>query len=310
MGGDGLPAVVPDPARAEHRVELGTAVRRRGRVVEAAAHADPVERRLDVPLDPRGWLDVEHVEDRGHDVHGVVVLVAHLAPGRHPRRPRDDARVGGAPVELVALPHLEGRVERHRPAVGVVVVGLRATELLEHLEVVRDLVGQTVDELHLVDGAVRAALAARAVVRDHDDQGVLALAALLEVVEQAPDLVVRVREEAGVHLGHPAEQPALLGGQGVPRPGLVHGGERDAVRAAAGLRGADRVDRGQLGVGGDDAQLLLAGEGLLAHHLVARRRTCPGSGPPTPSAHGAARAPRRARSRGRRASRARSPSSP
>ena len=46
----------------------------------------------------------------------------------------------------------------------------------------------------------------RAVVGDDDDQRVLALAGLLEVVEQPADLVVGVGEEPGVHLGHPGEQ--------------------------------------------------------------------------------------------------------
>ena len=58
----------------------------------------------------------------------------------------------------------------------------------------------------------------RAVVRHEDDDRVVELAGLLEVVEQAPDVVVGVREEAGVHLGHPGEQRLLVGRQRVPGP--------------------------------------------------------------------------------------------
>ena len=53
--------------------------------------------------------------------------------------------------------------------------------------------GMPLANLLLVDRPVRAALAAGAVVGDQDDHRVLALAGLLEVVEQPPDLVVGVR---------------------------------------------------------------------------------------------------------------------
>ena len=92
---------------------------------------------------------------------------------------------------------------------------------------------------------------------------------LLEVVQQPADLGVGVREEPGVHLGHPREQPPLVGGQGVPRRGVVQRRERLAVGSGPGLRCADRVDRRQFGVGRHDAQLLLPGQDLLARRLVA-----------------------------------------
>ena len=47
---------------------------------------------------------------------------------------------------------------------------------------------------------------------------------LLEVVEQAADLVIGVGEEPRVHLRHPREQPLLLLRQRVPRPGESSGG--------------------------------------------------------------------------------------
>ena len=57
--------------------------------------------------------------------------------------------------------------------------------------------------------------------------------------------------------------------QRVPRARDVQRRERLAVRPAAGLGRADRVQRRQLGVGRDDAHLLLARERLLAHRLIA-----------------------------------------
>ena len=90
----------------------------------------------------------------------------------------------------------------------------------------------------------------------------------LEMVEQAPDVVIGVREEPRVYLGHPREQPLLVVVQRVPRAGDVEHRERLAVGPRPRLI-PDRVDLGQLGVGGHDAELLLVGERLLADRLVA-----------------------------------------
>ena len=76
-------------------------------------------------------------------------------------------------------------------------------------------------------------------------------------------------QEAGVDLGHPAEQLLLVGVQRVPRPREVERRVGLPARASARLRRPDRIHRRQLGVGRDDAHLLLAREGLLAHRLVA-----------------------------------------
>ena len=184
------------------------------------------------------------------------------------RRPGDDARVGGAAVELIPLPHLERSVERHRPPVRVVVVGLRPAELVDHRQVRLDVVGDAVREQHLVDRAVGAALAAGPVIGHQDHQRVLPLPGFLQVVQQPADVMVGVRQEPRIHLGHPREQPLLLGGQRIPRPGDVQRRERLALGPLAGLRRADRVDRRKPGIGRDDAHLLLPGQGLLADRLV------------------------------------------
>ena len=132
-------------------------------------------------------------------------------------------------------------------------------------QVLLDLVGQPVEDLVLVHGAVRPAFTGRAVVRDEHDQRVVELAGLLEVVEQPPDLVVGVAEEAGVDLRHAAEQPLLVVGERVPGPDGVELGPGLAVGA---LLVDVRVDRRQLRLVGDHAHLLLPREHELAVRLV------------------------------------------
>ena len=207
---DRLPTFVPDPPRAEHRVELRLAFRRGLGVVEAGAHADAVEVGLGVALDRLRRLDSEHVEDRRDDVDRVVILLADLTLGLDARRPRDDARVARAAVELVALPHLERRVEGHRPAVRVMVVRLGATELVEQRHIRLDRVRDSVGELHLVHRTIWPTFARSAVVRNQDDESVFEPAELLEEAEQPSDLIIGVSEESCVHLGHAREQLLLV----------------------------------------------------------------------------------------------------
>ena len=128
--------------------------------------------------------------------------------------------------------------------------------------------GEAVEEPPLVELAVRAALAARAVVGDHDDDRVVELARLLEVVEDPAEAVVPVGDVAGEDLGHAREQPLLVGAQRVPRPHGVERGPRLAVGTRA-LRLAVRVDRRELGAFGQQPQLDLAREDAGADRLVA-----------------------------------------
>ena len=201
----GLPALVPDRPGAEHREELRL-LRRGIRIGEAGLEAEAFEWLLGVAVDDIGQFEAEAFVEGRHDVDRVVVLAADLAGGGDPGRPGDDQRVGGAALVVrVALPQLEGRIEGPGPAGRVVVVGSRAAELVEVLEVLLHRVGQAVEELVLVDGPVRPALAGGAVVGDEHDDRVVDLAAVLEVVEQASQLVVGVAEEACVDLGHPTE---------------------------------------------------------------------------------------------------------
>ena len=148
------------------------------------------------------------------------------------------------------------------------VVGPRPAQLVDHRQVRLHVVGNAVREQHLIDRAVGAALTAGAVVRHHDHHGVLALPGFLQVVEQPADVVVGVRQESRVDLGHPREQPLLLRRQSVPRPGDIQRRERLPLGPLAGLRGADRVDRRQFGIRRDNPHLLLPRQGLLPHRLI------------------------------------------
>ena len=81
--------------------------------------------------------------------------------------------------------------------------------------------------------------------------------------------MIDVGEEPGIHLGHAAEQSLLIVGKRIPRAGFVQRGERDAVRPLSRLVRAQGIDRRQFGVLGNQAELLLPRQGLLAERLVA-----------------------------------------
>jgi hypothetical protein len=148
----------------------------------------------------------------------------------------------------VLLAQLERCVAGKGPPDRIVVVGPRLAELINALEVPLDglgrLAGEDRDAL-LVEQAVERALARGAVVADeHEQERVVELAGLLEEVDDPTDLGVGVLHVAGVDLGHPSEQLLLVRRQVVPgRHALEH--------------------RRQLRRLGDDAQLLLPGQGLL-----------------------------------------------
>ena len=76
------------------------ALRRRVGVVEAVAHRHAVERMLLNPTVCRRHLQPGDVEDGGHHVGGVVVLMSHLALGPDPGGPVDHHRIAGAAGEL------------------------------------------------------------------------------------------------------------------------------------------------------------------------------------------------------------------
>ena len=88
-------------------------------------------------------------------------------------RPVDDERVADAAAVGLALPAPEGRVAGVGPAPRVVVEVLRPAEVVDRRQVLLERVRHVVEELVLVDRAVRPALGAGAVVGDEHDQRVL-----------------------------------------------------------------------------------------------------------------------------------------
>src|SRR5262249_5331733 len=91
----------------------------------------------------------------------------------------------------------------------------------------------------------RTFAAATVVAHDVDDQRVVEFTYLADRIDHSADVVVCVGESAGIDLGHSRIEPLLVGGQAVP------GGK---------LLGPRR----QLGIGWDDAKLLLACQRVLA----------------------------------------------
>ena len=169
-----------------------------------------------------------------------------------------DQRVArAAEVRADLLAPLEGRVPGPRPCRAVVGVHDGRAPLLQpavelgQLEL--HLVGQRDAVLHrqLVERTGDRSFHAGAVVTpDPDDQGVVELTELLDRVDHATDVVVGVLGVPRVHLHLARVEPLQLVGQVVPR--------RERL-----------VARRELRIRGDDAELLLAREGLLAELVPA-----------------------------------------
>src|SRR5262245_21584062 len=106
----------------------------------------------------------------------MAVLCADLTPGLEALRPDDHERIRDAAAVGFALPAPERRVPGMRPAPGVVIEVLRATEVVDRRDVLREVVGYVVEELALVHRPVRTAFCAGAVVGDDHDERVLVFA--------------------------------------------------------------------------------------------------------------------------------------
>ena len=236
---DRPPAVVVDRAVAEHLEVLGVVVAGRSRLVEGVGEADPVDRRLGHAADALRRLDAQGFQNRRDEVDDVPVVLAHLAARLDALGPGHDARVGGAAPVGLALPAAEGRVAGVGPAPGVVVEGLDAAQLVDHLEVIFQRFLHIVEEEHLVERAHRPALGAGAVVGDDDDQRVVQLADLFQEIEDAPEVIIGEAHETGIDFHHTGIQPLGVSRQRVPN-------------------GHVRVVRRQLGAWRDDAHLELA----------------------------------------------------
>ena len=116
---------------------------------------------------------------------------------------------------------------------------LRTADLVDVGQHRRDVVGETLLRLHVVERAVERAFRARPIVADDiDDEGIVALSEGFQSVDELADLRIDVLEESCEHLLHPGVKALLVRRGGIP------GGN---------FRGTRR----KLRVGGDHSQLLL-----------------------------------------------------
>jgi hypothetical protein len=257
--GDRLPPLVVEGPAPEHLEVLGlVAPGCTGPVLgQQVGEAGAVDGPLRHVVDGHRRVDAHELEHGGQDVDGVGELVADAtARGAEAGRPVDDARIGHPALVDLPLPPLERGVAGHGPPPRVVVVGRRCPELVDARPQLLGARGVTVPQAPVVDGAVRAALGAGAVVGDQDHQGVVELAALVEEAEQPADLGIGVGQEGGEALHEAGRHPLVLGRDVVPgrhprRPGRQFGARRD------------------------DAQLELAGVGGLAPGVPAAVEPAP-----------------------------------
>ena len=212
MARHGGPPLVVNAAVAEHLEVLRLMPIRRLCLVERIEHAYPFDRLLLYPVYRDRLRQPRRLEDGRRNIDDMVELPTHLALGSDSLRPVHDRPVARpAPVRGDLLGPLVRRVHGVRPPDRVMVVGLRAAELVEplHQELRRLEVRHSVEVQHLVEGSVERALTRGAVIADDVvDERVVEDAKLLYAVKQATDVMIGVLQETGVHL-HLAAQDRL-----------------------------------------------------------------------------------------------------
>ena len=173
---------------------------------------------LEAPVNLRRG-DAQQLVDGGHDIGHVDELVPHGAPlpRRDPRGPVDHQRHVHAALVGVLLVPLERAVAALGPAPRVVHIAAGAADLVQPGDGLLGHLVDAVEPLHLVHHPERAALLGRPVVGQHDQDGVVELAQMVEAVDQPPDLVVGVVEEGGEGLLEAGREDLVALGQGVPR---------------------------------------------------------------------------------------------
>ena len=152
----------------------------------------------------------------------------------------------------ILLVAAQRRVGRHRPAMRKIGVGVRAADVVDAPQLFRDRLGAEIIRPHGVEEAERAALLARAVVRQHEDQRVVAHAGGFQKRDQPRQMPVGVIEHAGERRLQAGEDAPLV--RAVLVPGF------HAV-----------IARGHLGFRRNDAQRLLPRHPPLALDVPAVR---------------------------------------
>src|SRR5438477_159914 len=115
---------------AEHLEVLSNVTCRRACIIEAVGETDTLDRRLGDALDDRWRLNAKRVQHSRHHVDGVSIVCAHLTLCLDALGPVDDERVADATAIGLALPTAERCIACPGPAPGVVIEGLRPTQLV------------------------------------------------------------------------------------------------------------------------------------------------------------------------------------
>ena len=122
------------------------------------------------------------------------------------------AEVGGD-----LLGPLERRVHGVRPADGIVIEGHRPTEIVHAAEHLVEVLGNGVEEGHLVEQSYWAPLGGGAVIAlDVYDERVVELAHRLNSVHDAAHLVIGMGQRGSIDLHHAGEDLLLIGVEGIP----------------------------------------------------------------------------------------------
>src|SRR5215469_4789458 len=106
----------------------------------------------------------------------MAILCANLALGLDAIWPDDHEWIGGTAAVGFALPATKRRVAGVRPAPRIMIEVLRPAQIVYCSQVLLQVVRHIVKEFSFIHRAVRAALGARAIVRDHHDQGIVVFA--------------------------------------------------------------------------------------------------------------------------------------
>jgi hypothetical protein len=146
----------------------------------------------------RGRRHADDLEQRRRKIGGMAESVPQFATRSHAGGPGHHQRIADAATVGVLLVAAQRRIGRHRPAMRKIAVGVGPADVVDASDLLGQRLAQEVVRPHGVDHAQRAALLARAIVREHQHQRVLALAALVEVAQQPSDLLVGVIEHRGI----------------------------------------------------------------------------------------------------------------
>ena len=167
-----LPAVLPDPAVADHLEILRPLPGRSLRLVQRIGEARPAHRQLAAPAVALRRFRAQRLQHRRQHIRHVVKLMPHPAPLRNPLRPMHDQRHPHPAAVRVLLVPLQRRVARLRPAPRIVGRGARTANLVQPPLRLREILRQRLKQPRRVRKALRAALLRRPVIGRQNDQRV------------------------------------------------------------------------------------------------------------------------------------------